>query len=142
MQGKLDLDSRVESILEDTPLSGHSNIRDCEAAAQTLQEALRQELNPGISILQAVSEQKELFTKLSATFGRRLHEHLSTQFVQNVSCSGLFYEIAPHAHTYMYISVNADAGECAGASHEWSIYCQSQPAAHRPSHLLHLNQVA
>ena len=75
----------MQSILEDTPLSGHSNIRDCEAAAQTLQEALRQELNPGISILQAVSEQKELFTKLSATFGRRLHEHLSTQFVENVS---------------------------------------------------------
>lgn len=90
MQDKLDLDARVESILEDTPLSGHSNIRDCEAAAQTLQEALRQELNPGISILQAVSEQKELFTKLSATFGRRLHEHLSTQFVQNVSCNALF----------------------------------------------------
>ena len=87
LQGKLDLDARVETILQDTPLSGHSNIRDCEAAAQTLQEALRQELSPGISILQAVSEQKELFAKLSATFGRRLHEHLSTQFVQNVSCN-------------------------------------------------------
>lgn len=87
----------MESILEDTPLSGHSNIRDCEAAAETLQEALRQELNPGISILTAVSEQKELFTKLSATFGRRLHEHLSTQFVQNVSCNTLV--VVMRAHT-------------------------------------------
>ena len=142
MQGKLDLDSRVESILEDTPLSGHSNIRDCEAAAQTLQEALRQELNPGISILQAVSEQKELFTKLSATFGRRLHEHLSTQFVQNVSCTGLFHEMAPHTHAHVPVPVNTDVGECAGASYEWSLYCQSQSAPHRPSYLLHLNQVA
>ena len=85
LQSKLDLDSRVESILCDTPLTTLSNIRDCEAAAETLQKAIDQELSPGISILQAVSEQKELFTKLSATFGRRLHEHLSTIFVQNVS---------------------------------------------------------
>lgn len=85
LQSKLDLDSRVENILNDTSLTGPSNIRDCEAAAETLQQALRQDLSPGISILQAVSEQKELFAKLSATFGRRLHEHLSTLFVQNVS---------------------------------------------------------
>lgn len=81
----MDLDSRVEKILCDTPLTTPSNIKDCEAAAQTLQQALNQDLSPGISILQAVSEQKELFAKLSATFGGRLHEHLSTQFVQNVS---------------------------------------------------------
>ena len=91
MQDKLDLDERVESILQETPLSGNSNIRDCEAAAETLQEALRQELSPGITILQANSEQKELFAKLSATFGRRLHEHLSTQFVENVSFDAMMF---------------------------------------------------
>ena len=79
----------MESILNDTPLTGTSNLRDCEAAAQLLQHAANQEFSPGISMLQAVTDQRKLFAELSSTFARRLYEHLSGMFVQTVSCDWL-----------------------------------------------------
>lgn len=84
-QNKLDLDPSVERILRESPLSGTAAIRDCTGAAQTLQEVINHELSQGISILQAVTEQKQFFANLSFTFGRRLHEHLSSTFVGQVS---------------------------------------------------------
>ena len=85
LQTKLDLDLLVESTLLEAPLSGASNIRDCTVAAETLQSAASQELSQGVFILQAVTERKDYFSKMSFEFGRRLHEHLSGLFVQLVS---------------------------------------------------------
>ena len=73
-------------------------------AATKLQEASKFELSPGVSILQvdppratvlsqynntvwwsqAVTERKEYFSTLSFKFGRRLQEHLTALFVQQV----------------------------------------------------------
>ena len=108
---KLDLDPQVEPVLLHSPLTSASNIRDCTNACATLQEAVNQELSQGVSILQvssdgskliclaihdphalplpplsfqAVTEQKQSFSTLSFTFGRRLYTHLSQSFVQQV----------------------------------------------------------
>ncbi len=81
---KLDLDPRVEIVLQECPLGTRSNIQDCVTAAQTLQKAINQEQSPGVSILQAVRDQKEYFSRLSSAFGRRLQENLTSQFVHNV----------------------------------------------------------
>ena len=74
----------MQDILENSPLTGSSNIRDCTNAVVTLQEAVNQELSQGVSILQAVTDQKQFFAGLSFTFGRRLHTHLTELFVQQV----------------------------------------------------------
>ena len=83
-QTKLDLDPMVEKVLTESPLTGSSHLRDCTQAALTLQAAISQELSQGVSILQAVTEQKQFFSNLSFTFGRRLHEALSGMFVSQV----------------------------------------------------------
>ena len=83
-QNKLDLDPSVERILRNSSLSGTAAIRDCTNAAQALQDAVSRELSQGVSILQAVTDQKKLFATLSFTFGRRLHEHLSSMFASQV----------------------------------------------------------
>lgn len=87
LQAKLDLDQRVEEVLLREPLSSPNHIRDCELAAQTLQTALKDvsEFPSGVEILQAVTEQKENFKELSASFGRRLFAHVSGLFTLNVS---------------------------------------------------------
>ena len=72
-------------VLQECPLGTRSNIQDCVTAAQTVQKALNQELSPHLSILQAVTDQKEFFSKLSSAFGKRLQEYLTAQFVNNVS---------------------------------------------------------
>lgn len=85
LQTKLDLNPRVEMVLRECPLGTRSNVHDCVAAAQTLQKALNQELSQGVSILQAVTDQRAFFSNLSVSFGRRLQEYLTAQFVHNVS---------------------------------------------------------
>ena len=72
-------------ILQECPLGTRSNVQDCVVAAQTLQKALNQDLSQGVSILQAVSDQRAFFSNLSFAFGRRLQEYLTAQFVHNVS---------------------------------------------------------
>lgn len=84
-QTKLDLNPRVEMVLQECPLGTRSNVQDCVAAAQTLQKALNQELSQGISILQSVTDQRAFFSNLSVAFGKRLQEYLAAQFVHNVS---------------------------------------------------------
>ena len=86
-QSKLDIDDHVVEVLETSPLSGALNIRECSAAAQTLQEAMGQELSQGVALLQSVAERKKFFDDLSFIFARRVHEHLSGLFVENVSMS-------------------------------------------------------
>ena len=83
-QGKLDLDSRVEKILMEYPVSGSTNIRDCTQAAYTLQTAISEELSPGVQILQAVTERKHFFSTLSFRFGHRLMETLKGTFAERV----------------------------------------------------------
>lgn len=75
------------TVLQECPLGTSGNVQDCVAAAQTLQMALCQELSQGLSILQAVTDQNSFFSTLSLDFGRRLQEHLRTQFIHNVSYS-------------------------------------------------------
>ena len=84
MQVKLDLNPRVEMVLQECPLGTRSNVQDCVNAAQTLQKAIGQELSLGVSILQAVTDQTTFFSSLSMAFGKRLQEHLATQFLTNV----------------------------------------------------------
>ena len=84
IQIKLDLNPRVEMVLQECPLGTRSNVQDCASAAQTLQKAIGQELSLGVSILQAVTDQTTFFSSLSMAFGKRLQEHLATQFLNNV----------------------------------------------------------
>jgi hypothetical protein len=81
---KLNLNPRVEVVLQECPLGTRSNVQDCVAASQTLQKALNQELSQGVSILQAVTDQTEFFSNLSVAFGKRLQEYLTAQFVHSV----------------------------------------------------------
>lgn len=76
-QTKLDLNPRVEMVLQKCPLGTRSNVQDCVVAAQTLQRALNQELSQGVSILQAVTDQRAFFSNLSFAFGKRLQESLT-----------------------------------------------------------------
>ena len=71
-------------MLREHPLGTRGNIQDCTAAAQMLQIALGQELGMGLSILQAVTDQREFFSVLTSGFGKRLQEHLTAKFVHNV----------------------------------------------------------
>lgn len=72
-------------VLQECPLGSRSNIQDCVIAAQTLQKAIGQELSLGVPILQAVTDQTAFFSNLSLAFGKRLQEHLTTQFLSYVS---------------------------------------------------------
>lgn len=71
-------------MLQECPLGSSSNVQDCVAAAQTLQQALCQELSQGLSILQAVTDQNAFFSNLSQDFGKRLQVHLTSQFTHEV----------------------------------------------------------
>lgn len=77
-------------VLQECPLGTKSNVQDCAAAAVTLQKASNQELSQGVSILQAVTDQRAFFSKLSVSFGKRLQEYLTAQFIHNVSLLMLF----------------------------------------------------
>ena len=72
-------------VLQECPLGTRSNVQDCVAAAKALQTAFSQELSQGVSILQAVTDQRAFFSNLSHTFGKRLQEYLTAQFVHNVN---------------------------------------------------------
>ena len=84
LQTKLDLNPKVEMVLQECPLGTRSNVQDCVNAAHTLQKAIGQELSLGVSILQSVTDQTTFFSNLSLAFGRRLQEHLTAQFLNNV----------------------------------------------------------
>lgn len=102
-QDKLDLDPRVEEVLLKEPLSSPTEIRDCELAAASLQQSLQalEELPSGVEVLQAVTEQTETFHNLSASFGRRLHSHISGIFTLNVcSSTGYCIELCTHNNNY------------------------------------------
>ena len=89
MQSKLDLEPQIEMVLQECPLGTRPNIQDCVMAAGLLQKALCQELSRGVAIIQAVTDQTELFSNLSCSFGKRLQEYLTAQFVNNVSVGTL-----------------------------------------------------
>ena len=84
MQTKLDLSPRIEDILKLSSLSGASKITDCTKAARDLQKAMNEEFSQGVSILQAVSDQKQRFSGLSFEFSKRLSNHLCGQFTAKV----------------------------------------------------------
>ena len=78
-------------MLQECPLHTDSNIQSCIDAAKALQTALCQELGQGLGILQAVTDQSTFFSNLSSSFGKRLQEHLTSQFIHSVSvdCVGV-----------------------------------------------------
>ena len=88
VQTKLDLSPRIEDILKSSSLSGSSRISDCTKAARDLQKAMNEEFSQGVSILQAVSDQKQRFSGLSFEFSKRLSNHLCGLFTTKV---GHFY---------------------------------------------------
>ncbi|XP_065898319.1 exocyst complex component 1-like isoform X2 [Dysidea avara] len=77
---KLDLDPAVERILRHYELKGPSNIEACTNAARQLQNACNMELPPGLSLLQAVTDQKKHFTELTSVFSLRLKTFLVKLF--------------------------------------------------------------
>ncbi len=74
----------METVLQECPLSSRTNIQDCVMAAKMLHDALCQELSQGLTIIQAVTDQTKFFSELSSSFGRRLQEYLTSQFLTNV----------------------------------------------------------
>lgn len=118
----------MENTLLHTSLTGASCIRDCTVAATTLQHAAEFELPQGLSILQvyrqsvsyytwllwfpqAVTERKQHFESLSYKFGRRLQEHLTSLFVQQVLYSDPISSSLT-AHGVCGVGGAAEGGAC------------------------------
>ena len=61
------------------------NIESCTNAARQLQNACNMELPPGLSLLQAVADQKKYFKSLVSTFSQRLMTFLMKLFAEQVN---------------------------------------------------------
>ncbi|XP_062502938.1 exocyst complex component 1-like isoform X2 [Corticium candelabrum] len=79
---KLDLGLVAEDLLQRGDLSNPQSLSQCTAAALALQQATDAVLSPGMSMLAAVSHQKQNFDQLTWSFVRRLSTHLSGVFVK------------------------------------------------------------
>ena len=71
-------------ILRNYELKGHMNVDSCTNAARQLQNACNMELPPGLSLLQAVADQKKYFKSLVSTFSQRLMTFLIKLFNEQV----------------------------------------------------------
>ncbi|XP_077983719.1 exocyst complex component 1-like isoform X2 [Glandiceps talaboti] len=78
---QLDLSHKHIKALIDGDLSSPNGIHDCSEAAQHLQEKRDMELHPSLRKMTAVTEQLNLFEKLSVGFAQRLSAHLNGIFV-------------------------------------------------------------
>lgn len=74
----------MERILRHYELKGLSNVEACTNAARQLQSACNVELPPGLSLLQAVTDQKKHFTELTSVFSLRLKTYLIKLFNEQV----------------------------------------------------------
>ncbi|XP_055958855.1 exocyst complex component 1 [Patella vulgata] len=77
----MDLDLKHMSALLDGDLQTPNGIYDCAIAAQALYRCMNVDMDPALKKLGAVEEQQKKFGKISATFSKRLIQHLNNLFI-------------------------------------------------------------
>ncbi|XP_073501559.1 exocyst complex component 1 isoform X7 [Phyllobates terribilis] len=78
----MDLSKGHIKALQEADLSSSRGIEACTNASEALLQCMNVTLQPGHSMLQAVSQQQQMFRDLREQFARRLASHLNNVFVQ------------------------------------------------------------